>query len=93
MARFAEARRMQQGPKLEHERRSRPVRAHTIAASVAGVDPAELARIAGKEVGEEPPDPETNLRLWRTLVRHSGNEALALHAAEAVPFGAFEILD
>ena len=55
-------------------------------ASATGITESEL--VGDTDLGEE-----VGTRLWRVVAEQSGEPAIALRAAEAVPFGAFDLLD
>jgi AraC-like DNA-binding protein len=68
------------------------------ACSRLGLDRAALASAAGVEAGELA-DPDARLpaakadAIWAAAVAAGGDACLALHAAEALPFGAYRVID
>jgi AraC-like DNA-binding protein len=73
-------------------------RALLAACARLGIDAAELLAAAGLEE-ERVNDPDERLpgeavaTLWRTALARSGDPGLGLHAALAVPFGAYRVID
>jgi len=63
-----------------------------------GLDTQALLQVAGL-TRTDVDDPDGRLAgeqvamLWREAIRRSGDPELALHAAEAVPFGAYRVID
>jgi AraC-like DNA-binding protein len=74
------------------------VSAPLLGAARAGVDIGELLAAAGIDrASAEDPDFELTLAqrgvLWREAIVRSRDPALGLHAAESVPWGAFDVVD
>src|SRR5688572_19852403 len=69
-----------------------------VGAALAGVDTdALLAAVGIDRAAAEDADvqlaPELRAALWREALQRSGDPALALHAAESIPFGHFDVVD
>ena len=73
------------------------VRPQIAGVEAAGFEVEELARAAGIELSrlraDLPLSFEESRELWRAAVELTGDPAIALHAAQNVPYGAFDLLD